>query len=503
MLQPVSSHTGGFNMQGVKNGSTILVAEDDSEVRSYLEMALCCDGYSVQVAQDGDEALECLQECKGRISAVLLDIIMPRKDGLDTLREIRQLDRDLPVIMISGASSPLNIVKAMKLGATDFLGKPVNNEDLSKAVRRALEKKELPVQERRDTSSGAGNNQVWFGTNPDMMKIQSVLPQIGWSDAPVLIQGETGVGKEVLAREVRLHSQRANKPFLKLNCAALPSELVESELFGYERGAFTGAFQKKPGMFELANEGTIMLDEIGDMDYRLQAKLLQVLQDQEFQRLGGKETVHVDVRVIAATHCDLEKAIEEGRFRADLYYRLNVINVYIPPLRNRVEDIIAITEFLIKKHTASGTPAPTLARALKEALMSYAWPGNIRELENLVRKLIILRNPEALARDLQSKTVGRMAAPSGAEAATQPAQRSPVPIAPGPNLETATSSSILERVTKAKEQAETEAILEVLNATRWNRKEAAARLNMDYKALLYKMKKLSIESKTASVPTAS
>jgi two-component system response regulator AtoC len=317
-----------------------------------------------------------------------------------------------------------------------------------------------------------------------------------------LIQGETGVGKEVLAREVRLHSQRANKPFLKLNCAALPSELVESELFGYERGAFTGAFQKKPGMFELANEGTIMLDEIGDMDYKLQAKLLQVLQDQEFQRLGGKETVHVDVRVIAATHCDLEKAIEEGRFRADLYYRLNVINVYIPPLRNRVEDIIAITEFLIKKHTASGTPTPVLASALKEALMSYAWPGNIRELENLVRKLIILRNPEALTRDLQSKTVHRTAAPSAAQAAAQPAQRSPLHAAPGLNVETATSISILERVTKAKEQAETEAILEVLNATHWNRKEAAARLNMDYKALLYKMKKLSIESKIASVPVA-
>jgi two-component system response regulator AtoC len=334
-----------------------------------------------------------------------------------------------------------------------------------------------------------------------MMKIQSVLPQIGWSEVPILIQGETGVGKEVLAREVRLHSPRANKPFLKLNCAALPSELVESELFGYERGAFTGAFQKKPGMFELANEGTIMLDEIGDMDYKLQAKLLQVLQDQEFQRLGGKETVHVDVRVIAATHCDLEKAIEEGRFRADLYYRLNVINVFIPPLRNRVEDIIAITEFLIRKHSAPGAAVPSLASALKEAIMSYSWPGNIRELENLVRKLIILRNPEALTRDLQAKTVCRKPAAFAAQAAAQPAQRLPVHATPASNIEAAPSISILERVTKAKEQAETEAILEVLNATRWNRKEAAARLNMDYKALLYKMKKLSIEGKIASVAT--
>jgi len=488
-------------MQGIKNGKTILVAEDDSEVRSYLEMALSCDGYSVEVAQDGEEALACFQEWQSRISAVLLDVMMPRKDGLDTLREIRQIDRDLPVIMISGASSPLNIVEAMKLGATDFLGKPVNNEDLRKAVKRALEKKDLPVPERRDSSSVTGSNQAWFGTNPYMMEIHSVLPQIGWSDAPVLIQGETGVGKEVLAREVRHHSPRANKPFLKLNCAALPSELVESELFGYERGAFTGAFQKKPGMFELANEGTIMLDEIGDMDYKLQAKLLQVLQDHEFQRLGGKETVRVDVRVIAATHCDLEKAIEEGRFRADLYYRLNVINLCIPPLRDRSEDIIAITEFLIKKHTPSGTAIPTVPRALKEALMSYTWPGNIRELENMVRKLIILRNPEALVRDLQSKTMRRVPAAAAAQATVKHSpEYAAVPVI---KAETATSISILQRVTKAKEQAETEAILEVLNATRWNRKEAATRLNIDYKALLYKMKKLSIEDRVASVPAGS
>ncbi|HTF66159.1 MAG TPA: sigma-54 dependent transcriptional regulator, partial [Edaphobacter sp.] len=374
-------------MQGVKAEVTILLVEDDMEVRRYLEMALKCHGYSVESAQDGEEALTCLQESAIQFSAVLLDIMMPRKDGLNTLKEIRQLNQHLPVIMISGAASPLNVVEAMRLGATDFLGKPVNNEDLRKAVKRALEKKELPVSEPNQPSAGTDNKQAAFGTNSYMREIQAVLPQIGWSDAPVLIQGETGVGKEVLARELRLHSPRANKPFLKLNCAALPSELVESELFGYERGAFTGAFQKKPGMFEMANEGTIMLDEIGDMDYKLQAKLLQVLQDHEFQRLGGKETVRVDVRVIAATHCDLEKAIEEGRFRADLYYRLNVINLVIPPLRERTEDIIVITEFLLKKHTPAGTAIPTITRALKEALMSYTWPGNIRELENMVRKL--------------------------------------------------------------------------------------------------------------------
>jgi two-component system response regulator AtoC len=382
----------------------------------------------------------------------------------------------------------------MKLGATDFVGKPVNNEDLRKAIKKAVEQKELPVVVRLSAPAHTDEQQAVFGMNSYMREIQSVLPQIGWSDAPVLIQGETGVGKEVLARELRLHSPRAKKSFLKLNCAALPSELVESELFGYERGAFTGAYQKKPGMFELANEGTIMLDEIGDMDFKLQAKLLQVLQDHEFQRLGGKETVRVDVRVIAATHCDLEAAIEQGRFRADLYYRLNVINLCIPPLRERVEDIVVIAEFLIKKHTPAGTALLTITRPLKDAMVNYTWPGNIRELENVVRKLIILRNPDAIITDLRFKTVRKTPAvqlPAQNIAARQP-ERVGMEEAP-------TSISILDRVTKAKERAETEAILEVLNATRWNRKEAAVLLNIDYKALLYKMKKLSIEDRVASV----
>jgi two-component system response regulator AtoC len=475
-------------MRNIKNGSgTILLGEDDLEVRSYLEMALRCQGYSVEMAQDGEELLTCLQANVGTISAILLDLVMPRKDGFETLKEIRCIDKDLPIIIVSGASSPLNVVEAMKNGATDFLGKPISPEDLRQALRSALAKRpavSAPAMVPEKPASGS-SKQIFFGNSPQMREIQGMLRQIGWSEVPILIQGETGAGKEVLARELHAESPRANRPFLKLNCAALPSELVESELFGYERGAFTGAFQKKPGMFEVADGGTLLLDEIGDMDFKLQAKLLQVLQDQEFQRLGGKETVRVDVRVLAATHQDLEKAIVDRRFREDLYYRLNVINMRIPALRERKEDIVPFTEFLLHKHTPKGVVMPVITPALQQALLLYNWPGNIRELENVVRKFVVLRDPEMIATELNAK-----------------ATRKPLiskDIFPHLPEELPTDeTTILEQVSQAKHQAEANAILAALNSTRWNRKQAAMLLKIDYKALLYKMKKLSIEDKVLS-----
>jgi two-component system response regulator AtoC len=451
---------------------TILIGEDDSEVRGYLGMASRCMGYEVLLAQDGEEVLGFLQR-KEAVDAVLLDIIMPRKDGIETLREIRGLSSSLPVIMISDASTTMNVVQAMKIGATDFLSKPVNHNELRAAIQKAVEPPpETAAADYKETASASGK--LFFGTNRRMQDIGQMLREVAPSDASVLIRGETGAGKEIIARELHALSLRSRKAFLKLNCAALPSELVESELFGYERGAFTGAFQKKPGMFELADGGTILLDEIGDMDFKLQAKLLQVLQDREFQRVGGKETIRVDVRVMAATHQDLERAIANRQFREDLYYRLNVITIEVPPLRERKEDLIPMAEFLIRKNCASAPPS--LTPALKEALVDHSWPGNIRELENVMRRFIIMRRPETIIRELRSKTAKDLDRP----------QVLPFHAAPPEN------APILAQVTKAKQQAETSAILAALSTTRWNRKQAAVLLKIDYKALLYKMKKLGI-----------
>jgi two-component system response regulator AtoC len=460
---------------------TIVVGADEPEVRGYIEGVLKGLGFSAELAKDGDAVLSCLDSSETNIVAVILDVVMAGRGGLDTLREIRAVDANLPVIILSGLSSTRDVIAAMKSGATEFLSKPVDREELAEAVIRAVEPCDV-IHTVTRRKSLPDKTDVFVSANPRMREIQALAAHIGWSDTPVLIQGETGSGKEVLARELHARSPRANKPFLKLNCAALPSELVESELFGYERGAFTGAFQTKLGMFELADGGSILLDEIGDMDVRLQAKLLQVLQDQEFRRIGGKENVKIDVRVIAATHRDLEKAIEDRTFREDLYYRLNVINLQLPPLRERKEDIVPLCEFLVRKHAVQGIPIPAITEDLKNAATAYHWPGNVRELENYMRKLTVFRNSNMIARELQARAVRR--APSSIQAAEKTA------------LSNGCTSNIpvLEQVTKINQQAEIDVILAALNSTRWNRKHAAALLEIDYKSLLYKMNKLGVEN---------
>lgn len=477
--------------------ATVLVVEDQLQQRTNLEMALRYLGYAVQSAQDSEEGLNRLRSARADISAILLDLILPDSDGMETLEAIRSTAPDVPIIIVSGASSTMNVVAAIKSGATDFLSKPVTRDDLRLSLTKALESQVVFWAGREDSqpeSPPLAPSQckvsLFVGEHAGMKEIESLIGPVAWSEAPVLIQGETGTGKEVFARQLHAQSPRANQAFLKLNCAALPSELVESELFGYERGAFTGAFQKKVGMFEMADGGTILLDEIGDMDVCLQAKLLQVLQDHEFHRLGGKVLIKVNVRLLAATHRDLERAIVEGQFREDLYYRLNVMNFHLPPLRERKEDIPGLAEHLLRKHTPNGSAPLPLTAELKLALAGYQWPGNVRELENVIRRYVVLRNADGIARDLHLKTSrGVLRKPLAGGASNIPAPPS------GQAAEAEEPAPILEQVTKAKQEAEAEAILAALQTTRWNRKQAAVLLKIDYKALLYKMKKLSVDNK--------
>lgn len=463
---------------------TILVGEGEPEVRSYLGTALKCLGYGVEVAGDGQGVICALQSAKSRISAVLLDLMMPPSGGLKTLEALRQTAPDLPVIMLSSTPSTVDIVTAMKGGASDFFCKPMvckDLEDLKVAITRAIadqvaRSRKFLLQHRKTG---------FIGSSPLIEEILSLVPVVGRSEAPVLIQGETGTGKEVLARELHANSPRVNGPFLKINCTALPSELFESELFGYERGAFTGASQKKLGLFEMANGGTILLDEIGDMDLRLQAKLLHVLQDQEYQRVGGNELVRVNVRVIATTHQDVELAISERRFREDLYYRLSVINLWLPPLRERRDDIMPLAQHLVSKHSPSNAPALKIGFDMRPALLAYPWPGNVRELENVMRRYIVFRNPALITNELQNRTARK----GLAAAATH--RRRPLPTET-PDISRSDTSS-LTQLMKAKQDAEAEVILTALNSTRWNRKQAAVLLKIDYKALLYRMKKLGLE----------
>lgn len=328
-------------------------------------------------------------------------------------------------------------------------------------------------------------------------RVDDLLDRIAPSEMPVLIQGETGSGKEVVARKIHARSSRRDKPFIKINCAALPSELIESELFGYEKGAFTGAVKNNPGKFALADGGTVFLDEIGDMDFRLQAKLLQVLQDHEYIPLGAREVQKVDVRVIAATHRDLRVEIEQGRFREDLYYRLDVINIYVPPLRSRRDEVLELARVFLHKHATHGEEIPTIPAHLADRLLGYDWPGNVRELENIMKRLLVFRDPELIIQHLDG-THGRSEraqGPSlaGVGPALEPVKRV-IPLDVESRKPAGALRESLDEIKRARASEEARVIVETLEAARWNRKKAAVALNMEYKSLLYKMKKLGIDA---------
>ncbi len=472
----------------------ILIAEDEPEIRDYLLLALKRPDLVIDFAENGEEVLSSLGGNQPLPSLLIMDVAMPRKDGLATLRDIRRQHPALPVIMLSGLSSTRNIVEAMKLGANDFLAKPASHEALWTAVDQLLPS--APKNSATDTllpDASTPEAGAW------KTSFEPLLARISKSDVPVLLEGETGSGKEVVARQIHSKSLRTGQVFLKLNCAALPAELVESELFGYERGAFTGAFRDNPGKFELANGGTLLLDEIGDMDLKLQAKLLQVLQDQEFLRLGAREPTRIDVRVIAATHRDLPRQVAKGAFREDLYYRLNIVRIVIPPLRERRDELLPLASFFLRKHDREALPVPPITPELKTAILEHLWPGNVRELENLMRLYLVVRDPGLIADELRNRALGEDR-PRGGILVARPEER-PATMATaangtgssaGTNPPIGAPPAKWARVDEARKAAEREAIVEALNKSRWNRKRAAELLGTDYKALLYKMKKLRI-----------
>jgi two-component system, NtrC family, response regulator AtoC len=503
----------------------VLVIDDDEAAREILVELLGRVGYHAFAAADGRSGLDHLTSAAMPPQAVLLDLRMPGIDGFEVLRRYRAQGGQAPVIALSAMDDKESVVKAMRLGASDYLVKPIEPEQLREAIERcsaqgksegevpavASARPEPPPVVVREpppppaavvvNAARRGPPADFVSVSPSMLGIWDMVDRVAETDVPVLIRGESGVGKEGIARALHERSPRRGKPFVKINCAALPSELLESELFGHERGAFTGATSEKPGKFELADKGTIFLDEIGEMHPALQAKLLQVLQDEEYYRVGGKRPLRADARVVVATNRVLEDEIARGNFREDLYYRLNVVSVLVPPLRDRREDVPYLIEHFRKKYGSKYKNgvldfSPDVTRKLVE----YDYPGNVRELENLVRRLVVLRDERFVLDELNAAQARRPAQqvplPSGsAGGALPPAApqqpRSEPPPHPAQVLNligNAETVSLKEIARQAALRAEREAIGAMLLRTNWNKRKAAARLQISYKALLYKIK---------------
>jgi two-component system response regulator AtoC len=459
----------------------VLVIDDDPGVRDYMEALVSRQGYRVSAAADAEEALAGLDRIKPDI--ITLDVVLPGIDGLETLRRLKQRMPEVPVVMLSRHGQARNIVEAMRLGASDFLRKPFEVEELELAFQKALEKRALKqeVELLRGQARSATELLLLAGDSPKMVEVREIIEQVADTDITVLVRGESGTGKEVVAREIFQLSGRREQPFVKVNCAALPSELLESELFGFEKGAFTGAQKRKLGKFEYANNGTIFLDEISEMHPALQAKLLQVLQDGEFSRLGGEADVRVDTRIIAATNRNLEEAVADGSFREDLYYRLNVVTVHIPPLRDRKDGIpLLVDHFLTKNNEQYNKDVQQLSTETMDLLMRYHWPGNVRELENMVRRMVVLGNEQTVLEEIALKRPE----PEPAESGGDPFDIEEL----GADVARGESIDLKAISRRAAQVAEKRVIERVLHQTRWNRKEAAERLQISYKALLYKMK---------------
>ncbi len=518
-----SAAPGGAVPEGRR--ASIAVVDDDSGFAGYLRTFLSLRGYEARSYTRGDEIVAAIRQGEPP-DIVLLDVAMPGMDGLQTLKALKAAHPDMQVIMLSGREQAQTIVEAVRLGAADYVVKPDDPEGLGEialdaAIKQAFERSRL-VNELTDLKRQLSDDQseafIGWGDSPAMRHVARIIEQVADSDVTVLIRGESGVGKELVARAIHQRSTRRSRPFVKVNCAALPAELLESELFGHEKGAFTGAAMTRIGKFEQANFGTIFLDEIGEMKPPLQAKLLHVLQDAEFTKLGSNKKISVDVRVVAATNRDLEQMMLAGDFREDLYYRLKVIEAVVPPLRERRDEIPHLMEFFIAKYSQRyNRPVHTLSDELAEMFLAYEWPGNVRELENMIKRFVILQDEQLVTRELSRPRltpnpggVGRAAAADHVEIPPPYHSPPPQPVAPvsaaaaepedeepqatdaaaPPSQEGRRLADVAREAATAAERA---VIADTLRQVHWNRRKAAQLLGVSYKTLLNKIKETGVE----------
>lgn len=454
---------------------TILVVEDKESMAAMLKETLEAAGYEVVPARDAEKGIKCLKD--GKIDLVLTDLKLPGKTGIDVLKASKEENHLTPVIVMTAFGSVESAVAAMKEGAFDFITKPFDTDHLILLIKRALENQRLITENillKEEVSSRFGLPRI-IGKSKKIVDVAQIVQKVAPTKTTVLILGESGTGKELFARAIHHLSSRKHYPFVPINCAAIPKTLLESELFGHEKGSFTGAESRKQGKFELADKGTIFLDEIGDMDLSLQAKLLRAIEDGEIERVGSVTSLRLDVRIVAASNKDLEKAVEEGKFREDLFYRLNVFPVQVPPLRERKEDIPLLVEYFINKYCKEmKTPVKTLSKEALDMLMGYQWKGNVRELENTIERAVILCDSDFITPEHFV-----LSAEGASRAVRVPSQ----------------ANGTLESVAKeASRVAETKRIISALRETRGNKSRAAEILKVSYKTLLTKIKDYNIES---------
>jgi two-component system response regulator AtoC len=458
----------------------VLIVDDEPNLRKILSAQLSRDGYDVLTAEDGEQGLAQLRE--HHIDLIITDLKMPRVDGMTLLKRALEEEPELPVVMITAHGTIDTAVEALKRGAFDFVTKPFDKDEVRQIVAKALKTRELGGADATSTPASRGARFGIIGSSPGIAELYAILERVADTPTTVLITGESGTGKELVARALHEHSSRKEKPFIKVNCAAIPKELIESELFGYERGAFTGAVASKPGRFELANGGTLFLDEIGEIPIEMQVKLLRALQESEFERVGGIKTIRVDVRLVAATNRDLKRLISSGTFREDLFYRLNVVPIRLPALRERTTDIAPLVEhFLVKFNERLKKKVESVHREALDLLVAYPWPGNIRELENVVERAVLFCDTHELtASDLPPEVRGIPALAN-------------VPL-PDADLQAALAGEggLKEHVKVAMSRLERELVSRALQQTGGNVTHAARLLKISRKGLQLKMKELGL-----------